>query len=443
MSASAPLPAARADDCVWLTRADFLAAAEVRLANGKNTAFALMIVDIDAFHEINADHGFAAGDMVLRAVTRRVCETVPDAPCIGRLGADEFAVLLAGADADRDLERLAEDVHEALDSPIATGSDRVCVTASIGLARRDDECGVETLVMRAETAMRQAKTECRRSKRVHSHKTARAPSPLLRDHRELQEAIARNELSLAFQPVFDAKTGEMRSAEVLARWHHKTLGDISPGEFVPLAERSGLILELGWWAMTSAVAVLARTETLKLAVNVSPLQFRHHGFALRVQELLAAYRVAPTRLELEVTEGALIRNAEMAERTLRQVRAVGMSVALDDFGTGYSSLSYLQRLAFDKLKLDQSFVRGLQGKAENTRLLRSIIDLGHSLGVSVVAEGVETNIQASVLSMLGADLLQGYALGVPLDEAAFTAKYLRPASAAAADAPTLAAVTTR
>jgi diguanylate cyclase (GGDEF)-like protein len=421
-----------------------MAAAETSMAAAPQTSFALIVVDVDGFHEVNTDHGLAAGDLVLRTVAQRLAETLPAAPCIGRLGADEFAVLLAGADADRDLELVAESVHEALDPPIPKGADRISITASIGLARRDDDCGVETLLMRAEGAMRQAKTECRRSKRVHTHKTARAAAPLLRDRRELQDAIARDELHLAFQPIFDAKTGEMRSAEMLARWRHKTLGDISPGEFVPLAERSGLILELGWWAMTNAVRALARHEGLRLAVNVSPLQFRHHGFALRVQELLASHKVAPTRLEIEVTEGALIRNAEIAERTLRQVRAVGVSVALDDFGTGYSSLSYLQRLAFDKLKLDQSFVRGLQGTSESTRLLRSIIDLGHSLGVVVVAEGVETQIQASVMSMLGADLLQGYALGVPLDEAAFAAKYLRPAPAAAPPAePAPATLRTR
>jgi diguanylate cyclase (GGDEF)-like protein len=421
-----------------LTRRAFIAELERRLAREPDLPAALMVIDLDGFHEINADFGAAVGDQVLRIAAKRIAATLSAAECAGRLGGDEFGLLICGAGRVELADRLAERLLDVLDAPIRVKDHQISVTASIGVARRDDaSCSADELLLRADDAMRESKAESRRSFRVHIGEGRRVAASIVRNRSDLQAAIEGDELSLALQPIFDAKSSQLASAEVLVRWHHKTLGSIAPSDFVRLAERSGLIVEMGWWVLDNAIDVLARHEQLSLAVNVSPLQFRRHGFALRVQELLHEHKVHPTRLEIEITESALVSASDVVERTLRQLRDVGVKVALDDFGTGFSNLGYLQRLAFDKLKLDQSFVRGLAGKTENTRLVRSIIDLGHSLDLKVVAEGVETRVQASLLALLGCDLLQGYALGVPLAEPEFCAQYAARAPNPAEQRPAL------
>jgi diguanylate cyclase (GGDEF)-like protein len=408
-----------------LTRQAFLTDLQRRLAVAPELPAALLVVDLDRFHRINAEFGSAVGDSVLRSAAKRMLAVYAAPQCLARLGADEFALCIFGAPRVDRAELLAERLLAAFDPPMLIGGHEISVSAAIGVARRD-ECDADTLLAWADHAMRDAKLEGRRSFCVRAPKGERFGAPCF-DDQDLKSAIAGNQLSLAFQPIFDAKTGKMRSAEALVRWAHHTLGPIAPTDFVPAAERSGLIIELGWWVLESAVDKLARHEDLRLAVNVSPLQFRRHGFALQVQELLHSHKVPATQLEIEITENTLIDKSDVAERTLRQLRDVGVAVALDDFGSGFSSLGYLQRLAVDKLKLDQSFARGLADRADTSRLVRSIIDLGHSLGLTVVAEGVETQLQAGLLQLLGCDLLQGYALGVPLNEAEFTAKYLAAA----------------
>jgi diguanylate cyclase (GGDEF)-like protein len=422
----APPPADLAEQDVvtgCLTRRAFLAALEERLAGEADAA--LLVIDLDAFHDINADFGVAAGDAVLRTAATRIAAALSPEEFCARLGGDEFGVFVCGAERVDGIAALCERLLRALDTAMLVDNMQISVSASIGAARCEDfSCDVDTLLVRADDAMREAKVESRRSFRVHAGGAKRGAPGAMRNRRDLQDAIEGDELSFALQPIFEAKSAELACAEVLVRWHHKTLGTIAPSDFVRLAEQSGLIVEMGWWVLDHAIAALARHDGLNLAVNVSPLQFRHHGFSLRVQELLHAHKVHPTRLEIEITESAMVSASDVVERTLRQLRDIGVKVALDDFGTGFSNLGYLQRLAFDKLKLDQSFVRGLSGKTETTRLVRSIVDLGHSLDLVVVAEGVETRVQASVLTLLGCDLLQGYALGVPLEEAEFCAHYL-------------------
>ena len=316
------------------------------------------------------------------------------------------------------------------------GDRSIHVGASIGIATHEDSAhDVEDLLISADREMREAKSESRGSFRIGASKSKRLDASLI-GHNDLKTAIDRNEITLVFQPIFDAKTLEVRSAEVLARWRHDSIGQVPPSSFVPLAERSGLIVDLGEKILNNAIEVMSCHKGMNLAVNVSPVQFRRHGFALRVQELLHAHNVEPSRLEIEVTETALISGSDIPERTLRQLRDVGVKVALDDFGTGFSNLSYLQRLVFDKVKLDQSFVRNLAQQPANSRLVRAIIDMGHGMGMAVVAEGIETQTQAGLLQLLGCDLLQGYALGLPVSEAEYCAAYLEPA-APVAPRPTL------
>jgi EAL domain-containing protein (putative c-di-GMP-specific phosphodiesterase class I) len=229
---------------------------------------------------------------------------------------------------------------------------------------------------------------------------------------ELEAATQNGQLRLDFQPIFSARTGKIVSAEALMRWSHPTRGEISPGKFIGLAEESGQIAELGDWAIDRALRIIKAVD-LPIAVNVSPIQFRHHAFAKSVADRLIQADVSPSLLKIEITEGVLITHTDAAKRTIRQLRDLGVKVVLDDFGTGYSSLSYLQSFEFDAVKIDRSFVRDLGSQHQSTQLARAIVDMGHGLGMEVVAEGIENARQASLLQILGCDHLQGFFLGVP------------------------------
>jgi EAL domain-containing protein (putative c-di-GMP-specific phosphodiesterase class I) len=231
---------------------------------------------------------------------------------------------------------------------------------------------------------------------------------------ELEEAIRNDGLLLRFQPLIDARTGALSSVEALLRWPNSSQGEISPTDLIPLAEESGQILALGNWVLDKAIEAARELETVPVAVNVSPIQFRHHGFATTVGDKLLAAGLSPELLRIEITEGVLISHLDAAKSTIRQLRLLGIEIALDDFGTGYSSLSYLQNLDFDWMKIDKSFMRDLGRRPLANQVMRSVIELGHNLGLKVVAEGIENEWQARLLQLLNCDCLQGYYLGVPL-----------------------------
>jgi EAL domain-containing protein (putative c-di-GMP-specific phosphodiesterase class I) len=231
---------------------------------------------------------------------------------------------------------------------------------------------------------------------------------------ELETAIQNDELVLKFQPLVEARTGELSSVEALLRWPNSSQGEISPTDLIPLAEESGQILALGNWVLDKAIEVARELDTVPVAVNVSPIQFRHHGFASNVGDKLLAAGVRPELLRIEITEGVLISHLDAAKSTIRQLRMLGIQIALDDFGTGYSSLSYLQNLDLDWMKIDKSFMRDLGRRPLANQVMRSVIELGHNLGLKVVAEGIENEWQARLLQLLNCDCLQGYYLGVPL-----------------------------
>jgi len=232
---------------------------------------------------------------------------------------------------------------------------------------------------------------------------------------DLDASLRQGDLRMDLQPIIDARTGEVVSAEALMRWTHPEEGELSPNHFITLAEESGQIIELGEWALDRLLEIMPQLGDLPVAINVSPVQFRHEAFATMVADKLAEAAVDPKRLRIEITEGVLIAHTDAAKRTIRQLRDIGVQVILDDFGTGYSSLSYLQTFQFDEVKIDRSFIGNIGRQSNSAMLARAIIDVGHGLGMQVTAEGVESPHQAQLLKLLGCDKLQGFHLGMPGD----------------------------
>jgi EAL domain-containing protein (putative c-di-GMP-specific phosphodiesterase class I) len=291
----------------------------------------------------------------------------------------------------------------------------VHVGASVGIAKGvATSASAEDLLRQADIAMYDAKFSKTDSFRIFDERMSRMVALRSSMRAELETAIAENHLLLKYQPVVSTVDGSLASAEALLRWPNSSQGEISPGDLIPLAEESGQIMALGTWVLDRALEAIRTLGNVPIAVNVSPIQFRHHGFATLVGDRLLAAGIAPKLLRIEITEGVLISHMDAAKSTIRQLRQMGVEVVLDDFGTGYSSLSYLQNLDLDGMKIDRSFMKDLGRRPLASQIIRSVIDLGHSLGLKVVAEGVENDWQARLLRMLQCDYLQGYYLGTPM-----------------------------
>ena len=375
----------------------------------------VLFADLDKFKEVNDGLGHDAGDALLVEIADRCQKLLEQGDLLARLGGDEFAAVLTGEDAVERAEPLASKLIETVIEPVVVKGDAVSVGVSIGIAEADTpQVTSEELLRRADIAMYRAKADTR-----HSYcKFTRDLDDVLIKKRslraDLELAMVEDQLRLEIQPIFCARTGKVITGEVLMRWRHPSRGEITPGQFIPLAEESVQILKIGDWAIDKTLEhITALGSTVPLAVNVSPLQFRHHNFAKSVSDRLLRNNISPSMLKIEITEGVLISHNDLAMRTIRQLRDIGVQVVLDDFGTGFSSLSYLQSFDFDVVKIDRSFVRYIDGRHQSRQLTRAIIDMGHGLNMQVVAEGIENARQASLLQLLGCDQLQGYFLGVP------------------------------
>ncbi len=386
---------------------------ERRLAAGR-TANALLVADICGFKFVNDTLGHDVGDALLVAAAARIRSCLSDDMYMARLGSDEFTILVEGADAGNRLETLAGALHQEMRQPFDFNADAIDIKLSIGLAAAmPGELSAGELVRRADVALHVAKAE--------KHLAFKLFSPDLDDALrlrrtigvELDRALGANKLQLVYQPLVCARTGRVMSAEALMRWPEKTGSAGSPGVFIPIAEETGLITRLGDWALEQAILEIKRQRHIPIAVNVSPVQFRGETFANQVEAAIARHSINPNLLRIEITEGVLISHTGEAQSTMRRLRAMGVQVLLDDFGTGYSSLSYLQQFEFDGLKIDRAFIQQVQDGRSGRHLLKSIIALGHSLNMKVIAEGVETEAQAAILQLLSCDYLQGYALGHP------------------------------
>ena len=377
---------------------------------------AVLLLDVDGFAALNSLRGREAGDELLRQLSDRLSGAVRDPDDTARVGGDEFAVLLAGAGGAEEVAREAERILGVLAGEAAVG-----VSLGVALYPSDAE-DPESLLAGAEEALVRAKLAGGGVYRfaAAAHNEALRRRTLL--EAELPGAAARGELSLHYQPQIDPATGRTVGAEALMRWAHPRLGAISPMEFIPLAEAGGGIVGLGAWALREACAQarawqLAGATGFRVAVNLSARQLEEPELVAMVRDTLARTGLDPASLELEVTESAVMSDAEHATRVLRDLRATGVAVSLDDFGTGYSSLGRLVALPITGLKIDQLFVRGLETEVGREMIILAIIALGHQMGLEITAEGVETEPQSAYLRSAGCDRLQGYHLGRPMPAA--------------------------
>ncbi len=376
---------------------------------------ALYFVDIDDFKELNARLGHAAGDAALKEVAERLKKVVGDQGLVARLSADQFCILHDGVEHNDDADTFALALKTALVAPFPVADKPVSLTASIGIAMHpNDAQDPEVLLLRAEIAMKRAKLEGRGKYCFFEPVIDEKLEERRALKQDLLQALGRHELYLQYQPQYHAHSRKLSGFEVLLRWRHPEKGLISPGEFIPMAEETGVINEISIWMMNEACrAAKTWPASLGLAVNMSPIQFEQDGLVEIIGRIVRRHGLTPDRLELEITESILIADEHRALRILKKLKEAGMRLAMDDFGTGYSSLSYLQTFPFDKIKIDRSFVMQMDDDSHSVGIVRGVIGLAHGLGIPVLAEGVETEAQLALLQDMGCDEVQGFLLGRP------------------------------
>ena len=378
-------------------------------------AAAVFYIDLDHFKDVNDTLGHPVGDELIRNVTARLSGLLRPEDMVSRLGGDEFAVIVTdGADVSA-LQRMAERIISAICTPYVISGHNILIGASIGIAIIDHRSqGVAADVMRyADMALYRAKNEGRNRACIYDAAMDADLSERKQLERDLRDAITTDQLRIVYQPIVNGSGETILGVEALSRWSHPTRGDIEPSRFIPIAEHSGLIIELGEWVLRRACAEGKSWPGLTVSVNVSPLQFRRPDFVDTVERILAETDFDPACLELELTESTLLGNVESAEVAMHRLKALGLRLALDDFGTGYSSLAYLRRFPFDKLKIDKSFVRSIERSPDAAAIVHAIVGLGRGLGMKVTAEGVETAEQQLFLRAAGVHSMQGYRFGRP------------------------------
>ncbi|MEA1052962.1 EAL domain-containing protein [Lamprobacter modestohalophilus] len=391
---------------------------------------AVLIVDLDRFRVVNESLGQLAADALLQQVASALSDAVHPMDTLARLGGDEFGVILPAIDAREPLTAVAERLQERCAEPRVVEGQSVTLTASVGVAVYPLDGGSEDVLMRhANIALKQAKARGRQRVQRFEHAAAQGPPDRLRLEACLSRALLNDELQLHYQPQVQLGNGQLMGAEALLRWHSAELGSVSPQQFIPIAEDMGLIDKIGTWVLRQAAQQLAAWDRAgqrlpRLAVNLSILQLEDPGLVPMIEVMLQQYSLDPSRLELELTESLLMRQADQAATRLDALRQLGVRLAIDDFGTGYSSLAYLHRLPLQQLKIDRSFVDPLPGDPHSQTITKAIIALGNSLGVEVLAEGIETAEQAVWLRDAGCRLAQGYHYGRPVAADAFAAAYL-------------------
>ncbi|WP_294327986.1 bifunctional diguanylate cyclase/phosphodiesterase [uncultured Sphingomonas sp.] len=379
-------------------------------------AIALLSIDLDRFKEVNDLHGHAAGDRLLAGIAERMKATLLPGEFIARLGGDEFVAAMPVAEPD-DAVALIDRLRDAITAPVILdqGGIEANCGVSIGVALWPrDATELSALINNADLAMYRAKASIATDACFYEEEMDKTVRTRRRMAKELREAIERGELSLHWQVQESVGTGAVTGYEALLRWTRADGSSVSPANFIPLAEQSGLILPIGEWVLRTACATAARwREPYRIAVNLSPVQLGHVDLPRLVQQVLLDTGLSPARLELEITETAMITDPVRTIHVLRQLKAIGVSVAMDDFGTGYSSLSTLRSFPFDKIKLDRSFMAELNGAPQSAAIIRAVLTLGESLNIPVLAEGVETVEQLAFLREQGCDEAQGYLLGRP------------------------------
>lgn len=383
----------------------------------------VFLLDLDRFKAVNDTLGHPAGDTLLRLVSLRLRDEVGDLGQVGRLGGDEFQVVLPTTSSKEDLAKLAQGIIDSLSRPYTINRTMVSIGASVGIVTSDyDDRKSEDLMRDADLALYAAKAAGKGCFRFFAPEMHEAARERQRMESDLRVAKEKGQLWVAFQPSVDASSEAVTGFEALVRWDHPEHGPVSPTLFIPLAEEIGMIPELGEWVLRTACAEAAKwPDTVSIAVNLSPIQFKSHQLLATVRSALGESDLAPERLELEITEGVFLSNDDHIHDMIHGLKEIGVKLALDDFGTGYSSLSYLLRVPFDKIKIDQSFVRGASHPgSRNAALIRAMISLAADLEMQTTAEGVETAEELMLVRNLGVSLIQGFyfAKPMPADEAA-------------------------
>ncbi|MFC0131524.1 response regulator receiver protein [Massilia eurypsychrophila] len=424
-------------------RQAFLETLERELHRSKvgNKKFAVLFMDLDAFKRINDTLGHNVGDHLLKIVSERLRETTRPSDLVSRgdqshnlarLGGDEFTILIPDLERVENALAVAHRVKEAMRRPFLIEGNEIFVTASIGISlfpEDGDDCN--SLLKFADTAMYHAKNCGKNNAKLYSSSLTMQIMSHVKLEVGLRKALKNEELYLLYQPQIDVRTGDIVGVEALVRWRHPERGIISPTEFIPLAEETGLIVPIGEWVLRTACKQAMAWQrvakrSLRMAVNLSAKQFKDENLTQIVVSALHDTGLDPRLLELELTEGTLMDDARATMATLEQLRGIGVHLSIDDFGTGYSSMNYLKRFDVRALKIDKSFISGLPQDSENAAITRAIIAMAHGLKMVVVAEGVETDAQLGLLQEYGCDLVQGFYLGHPSPHEAITQMLLQP-----------------
>jgi len=388
----------------------------LRTATTSNVPCAIMFLDLDGFKPVNDTFGHPKGDAVLQAVAKRLCDEVGVDGHVGRMGGDEFAIVVSDAQSRRTVESLADRIIRSIAEPYMIDQTEIRIGVSIGCSFGPiDGATVDDLILKADLALYEAKGAGRGVAKYFSSELQSEQDDRMRLEADLRTAIVAKQFHLVFQPLVAAKDQRLIGFEALIRWNHPQRGLIPPPVFIPIAEECGLMGQLGEWVIEESVrAASTWPEPITVALNISPKQIILPSLPNSVSQALARYKVAGNRIELEVTEGVFLGDGNNTLDTLKRLRALGVGIALDDFGTGYSSIGYLNKAVFHKLKIDGSFVREAGVRPENVAIIQSIVQLAKSFRMSVTAEGVETSEDFERMRDLGCDTIQGYLFGKPV-----------------------------
>ncbi|MEM6254942.1 MAG: EAL domain-containing protein [Cyanobacteria bacterium P01_D01_bin.156] len=391
-----------------------------QLVKTADQPIALISLSLDRLRQINNILGYPDGDSILSSASHRLQACLPEGTTLAHLTGNQFAIALTTTEQYFTVQKIAHEIMDALSRPFSLPGHEVFLTASIGVSiypHHSQE--LSTLMRQADAALEYAKRQKSSYCQFYHSGMTVATEYQIRLETWLRYALERNEFEVYYQPQLNLRTGQIEGAEALIRWHHPQVGNISPGVFIPLAEETGLIISIGQWVLETACRQARKWQDMNLdlrhmSVNLSSVQFNQGSLSQQVAETLRNTGLSPHMLELEITETALMQDANMAVKTLKELKEMGMRLAVDDFGTGYSSLGYLQKLPIDTLKIDNCFVRGVTHDPKNQIILQSAIQMGHDLGLCIIAEGVETVDEQSLLEAYHCDFVQGYLIGKPM-----------------------------
>lgn len=387
---------------------------------------AVLFLDLDKFKVVNDSLGHASGDELLKAIPARLNERLRKQDTLGRLGGDEFVIILENLKGEKDIINIAKDIIELLNRPFPlSNSQEAYIGTSIGISQYPDNASKgEDMIAYADVAMYQAKQNGRNTYSFYNESLTADADRQMRTFNQIKRGVKEREFELYYQPQIDIHSGKIVGSEALLRWNHPDRGVLSPYHFIKIAEERGMIRDLSRYVLVAACHQLKEWQDMgfehPLSVNISPQDFSHRDFCREVRHIVKQSHADPTLLELEITESAIMRNAEAIQNQLQTLRNLGIHLAIDDFGTGYSSLSYLKHFPITKLKIDKSFIKDLEKDSSDRAIVSAIIDMAKNFKLTVVAEGVEELEQEHILKREGCDVIQGYLYSKPVSAAAFT-----------------------